>query len=113
MALVHLQEYRPKTSDYWRSPEGIMRRIEMLSQSFTYKVVNNSLMFYGYSAGIKRVRWVTNPGASKTGPCPICDALNGRIYRKGQFLPPLPAHQNCVCNFELLFDPKELPIYVV
>lgn len=110
MALVHLQEYRPKTSDYWRSPIGIMRRIEMLSQGFTYKVVNNSLMFYGYSAGITRVRWATRLDERV---CPICGPLEGRIYRKGQFLPPLPAHPGCRCAWELLFDPKKIPSYVV
>ncbi|HUW44756.1 MAG TPA: hypothetical protein VMW50_03080 [Dehalococcoidia bacterium] len=113
MTLSHLHEYNPRTSDYWRSPIGIAHRIEMLSQSFTYQIVNNSLMFYGYSAGITRVRWATNPGASKTGPCDYCDSQNGRIYRKGQFLPPLPAHNKCVCGWELMFDPKEIPSYIV
>ena len=104
-----LHEAKPKTSEYWRSPEGIMRRIEMLSQSFTYQIVNNSLMFYGYSAGITRVRWVTR-GDERV--CPICGPLEGRIYRKGQFLPPLPAHAGCRCGWELLFDPERIIPYV-
>lgn len=102
-----------QASKYWRSPEGIMQRINMLSQSFTYKVVNNSLIAYGTAGGITRWRWVTNPGASKTGPCDFCDSQNGRIYRRGQFLPSLPAHSNCVCGWELMFDPEEIPPYVV
>jgi len=110
MTLAHLHEYNPRTSDYWRSPIGITRRIEMLSQSFTYQIVNNSLMFYGYSAGITRVRWAT---MEDERVCPICGPLEGRIYRKGQFLPPLPAHQNCRCGWELMFDPEEIPPYVV
>jgi len=92
------------TSDYWRTPQGIARRIEMLSQHFTYQVVNNSLMFYGYSAGITHVRWVT---MRDERVCPICGPLDGRVYRKGQFLPPLPAHQNCRCRFELIRVPVE------
>ena len=98
---------------YWSSPEGIMHRINMLSQSFTYKIVNNSLIAYGTAGGITRWRWATNPGASISGPCAYCDSQNGRIYRKGQFLPSLPAHANCVCEWELMFDPKEIPPYVV
>ncbi len=97
-----------KTSEYWSSPEGIMKRIDMLSQSFTYKTVNSALMAYGESAGITQWRWVTNPGASVSGPCVYCDSQSGRIYRKGQFLPPLPAHANCVCTWELMYDPNEV-----
>jgi len=93
------------TSDYWRTPQGISRRIEMLSQNFTYKVVNNSLMFYGQSAGIDYVRWVT---MEDERVCPICGALDGRTYRKGQFLPPLPSHTNCRCRWELIRVPEEV-----
>ena len=96
------------TSDYWRTPQGIARRIEMLSQNFTYQVINNSLMFYGQSAGINYVRWVTHPELTKTGPCPICADLEGNVYRKGQFLPPLPAHSGCVCEWELIRVPEEV-----
>ena len=84
----------------------------MLSQSFTHKIVNNALIIYGVSGGITRWRWATNPGASKTGPCPYCDSQSGRIYRKGQFLPSLPAHAGCVCGWELMFEPGEIPAYV-
>jgi len=97
---------------YWSSPEGIAQRIEMLSQSFTYKIVNNALIIYGESGGVTRWRWTTNPGASQSGPCEYCESQNGRIYRKGQFLPSLPAHVNCVCNWELIFEPEEVPVYV-
>ncbi len=106
MRQVHIHEAKPKTSEYWRSPIGMARRIEMLSQNFTYQVVNNSLMFYGYSADINLVRWMT---MEDERVCPICGPLEGRIYRKGQFLPPLPAHANCRCSWELIFEPREIP----
>ena len=99
-------------SEYWLSPAGIRRRVDMLSQSFTHKVVNNALIIYGETGGITRWRWATNPGASKTGPCPYCAAHSGRIYRKGQFLPPLPAHAGCVCGCELMVEPGKPPQYV-
>ena len=72
--------------------------------NFTYKVVNNSLMFYGYSAGINLVRWVTR-GDERV--CPICGSYAGRVYRKGQFLPPLPAHAGCRCVWELIIRREE------
>ena len=100
-----LQEARA-TSDYWRTPPGIARRIEMLSQNFTYQIVNNSLRFYGQSAGINYVKWVTQ---ADERVCIICGPLEGRVYRKGQFLPPLPAHVNCRCRWELVRVPEEIP----
>lgn len=103
-----LSEARRRAADYWYTPAGIMARINMLSESFTYKIVNNALLAYGQSGGITRWRWTTNPGASRTGPCAYCDSQSGRIYRKGQFLPPLPAHANCVCTWELMYDPDEI-----
>jgi len=90
-----------ETSDYWRTPEGISRRIDMLAQHFTYRVVNNSLMFYGYSKGVIHVMWVTREDERV---CPICGPLEGRVYRKGQFMAPLPAHANCRCRWELIYD---------
>lgn len=104
-----LQESRA-TSEYWRSPAGVTRRIEMLSEHFTYQVINNSLMFYGQSAGVNLVRWVT---MQDERVCPICGPLQGRVYRKGQFLPPLPAHANCRCQWELLFDPGDIVQHVL
>ncbi len=100
-----LQEARA-TSDYWRTPVGITRRIDMLSEHFTYQVINNSLMFYGQSAGINWVQWRT---MEDERVCPICGPLQGRTYRKGQFLPPLPAHANCRCVWELIRIPKDIP----
>ena len=99
-------EEKKATSDYWRTAPGLVRRIKMLSQEFTYKIINNSLMFRGQSAGINHVRWTTHPEDTETGPCVICDGLDGHVYRKGQFLPPLPAHANCVCEWELIRIPE-------
>ena len=107
-----LSEVDARASAYWSSPEGITQRIAMLSQSFTHKIVNNSLIIYGESGGITRWRWATNPGARQSGPCEYCESQDGRIYRKGQFLPSLPAHANCFCTWELMFRPGEVPSYV-
>jgi len=86
-------------SDYWYTPEGITRRIEMLSEYFTYKIVNNSLLAYGETYGIKRFMWIT---AADEKVCPYCGKHDRKIYRVGQFLPPLPAHANCRCIWSLL-----------
>jgi len=96
-------------SKYGYTPEGINRRIEMLSQSFTYKIVNHALIAYGETGGITRWQWTT---AGDERVCPVCGPLDGRIYRKGQFMPSLPAHAYCRCSWELMFEPGEIPSYV-
>ena len=104
-----LAEAARAASDYWYTEAGVLRRIEMLSQSFSYKIVNGALLAYGAAGGIKRWRWTT---AGDSRVCPVCDRYDGRIYRAGQFLPPLPAHAGCRCAWELMFDPDEIPSYV-
>jgi hypothetical protein len=53
-------------------------------------------------AEVEYGRWLTDPGASKTGPCPICLANEaaGRVrigdpYPSGDVYPP--AHPGCAC----------------
>ena len=103
-------KYNPETSDYWRTPEGINQRLDMLGSQFTYMVVNNSLKMYGDTYGASGMMWVTHPEASKTGPCQICSPKHGRIYKPGQFMPPMPAHARCVCQWEIIWsNPAEPP----
>lgn len=44
--------------------------------------------------------WKNNPGDSSTGPCSVCEALNGtdRTFWSIQFPDGPPAHPNCVCE---------------
>lgn len=98
---------KPESSDYWRTPEGINQRLDMLGGYFTYSVTNNSLKVYGADYGVSGFMWVTYPEDSKTGVCPICARKHGNIYKSGQFLPSLPAHTNCKCQWTLLFAEPE------
>lgn len=41
--------------------------------------------------------WQTNPELSATGPCPICQPLDGKVQGVDWFDPP-PAHPRCVCS---------------
>lgn len=40
--------------------------------------------------------WETHPELSATGPCPICEPLDGTVQGTAWYLPP-PAHPRCVC----------------
>jgi SPP1 gp7 family putative phage head morphogenesis protein len=91
---------REQAINYWVTPDGISRRIAMLSHDFTYRIVNNALMAYGSASGIKRWMWLATMD-EKT--CVYCASKNGKIYRSGMFLPRLPAHPWCRCVWALLF----------
>lgn len=89
--------------DYWNTGAGINERISMLSEYFTYQVVNNSLQIYGEAGGVKEFKWVTM-GDERV--CDVCGPRDGHIYKPCEFLPSLPAHARCRCQWELIFGPE-------
>lgn len=101
----HLME---TTSDYWKSPAGITRRIDSLSDAFSVKIINNAYKIYGKTAGVEWVKWITHPEKTKTGPCPICDGRSGHRWKTTWFTPALPAHPRCVCQWEYIIVPEEI-----
>lgn len=42
--------------------------------------------------------WVTRPELSATGPCPLCEPLDGLAQGDGWFDPPPSPHPRCVCS---------------
>ena len=100
-----LREYyktlRESTSEYWKSPAGITRRVEMLGEDFTYRLVNNALQVYGQTNKVKGWRW---EGSIDERTCDYCYSkiMEDRLYRLGQFLPSLPAHAGCRCGWILI-----------
>jgi len=94
------------SSEYWKSPEGIARRVEMIGEDFTFRVVNNSLMAYGRKNDVAGFGWI---GSMDERTCSYCDSQMGRIYRVGQFLPSLPSHAGCRCEWSLLSKIEEVP----
>jgi len=85
--------------DYWKSPEGIERRVEMLGQDFCYNVVNEALQVYGRKNDVLGWYWIGNIDERT---CSYCDSQIGLFYRLGMFLPRLPAHAGCRCGWELV-----------
>ena len=97
--MISLKE---STSEYWKSPAGIEKRVEMLGEDFTFRVVNNSLQAYGRVNDVRGFIWV---GSLDERTCDYCASQTGRFYRLGQFMPSLPAHNNCRCCWVL--QPRE------
>lgn len=103
----HLFErFIEQAEDYWKSPAGISRRINQLAQNFSYKVVNNAQKIYGQTGGARWLRW-EDAGDAKV--CADCERHarggDGRgYYRPWWFLPAMPVHSNCRCQWEIIYE---------
>jgi len=95
------------STDYWKSPEGIERRVEMLGEDFCFRTVNNALQAYGRANDVLGWYWI---GSIDERTCNYCDSQMGRFYRIGQFLPILPSHAGCRCEWELVPREYEEPV---
>lgn len=89
--------YRAAIEDFWKGKDGVIARLEALSMDLVFKTFNRAVQVQSSKAGFKLFTWITRPGLTATGPCPICLRFEGRTFRRGQFTPPMPAHVGCVC----------------
>jgi len=88
--------------EYWNSPAGLQRRLDMLGEGFTFQLVNNALQAYGNANGAWGWEWT---GYLDERVCQICEPRIGTRYRQGMFLPNLPVHNLCRCTFEIIMNP--------
>jgi len=93
--------------DYWRSFQGLNRRIDSLAQQFAYKVVNNAWKVVGEKNGAEWMKWWD------MGDTHVCDECRrhseggrGGYYKITWFMPEMPVHPGCRCQWEIMFgDP--------
>lgn len=88
--------------NYYKTPKGLDQRLQAFAQNFTFKIVNNAVKIVGKTHGVLFFQWITRPDLSKTGPCPICAPRHLKRYKPQWFLPALPAHNGCVCEWQLI-----------
>ena len=107
-----MSDDQKKLEDFWKTPEGIIKRVASLTQIFSHRIVNNALKVIAPTNGAKWMKWVLHPERSMTGPCPICIgyASGGRNgnYRVTWFTPRMPAHPRCVCEWEIFFETPDI-----
>lgn len=100
--------YAQPEAPFWKTVPGINRRIKGLAQDFNFKVVNTAVKIIAPTNGAKWMRWILHPELTVAGPCPYCSdkASGGRdgYYHVTWFLPDMPAHPNCVCEWEIWFE---------
>lgn len=98
------QRLEAATSDFWKSDEGITRRINDLSEAFSFTVVNNAIKIVAETNNAEWMEWI-DVGDSRV--CDICKKArsggkNG-FYKIGWFIPKNPAHNKCRCEWKVYF----------
>ena len=100
---AHHPLYEQK-EDYWSTPQGIIRRIKSLAQDFTYKSVNGAIRIYGQKNKVKWLAWLT---VGDDRVCIICQTAasggRGGFYQSNWFMPEMPAHAGCRCQWIVYF----------
>jgi hypothetical protein len=85
------------TDDFWLTKQGVHARLAALSHDLVWRIYNSAYHIDASKAGFKDFTWITQPGLTKAGPCPDCLGFDGHRYRRGQFMPGMTRHVNCVC----------------
>lgn len=69
-------------------------RMEMIARTEVLRAHNQGrIKFYG-EVGVRKLEWMT---VQDERMCPVCGALDGRVFDTGSF-PSQPAHPNCRCS---------------
>lgn len=105
--IEHLEEQQD-SPNYWETPEGINRRIDLIGQNFIFRISNEAFRGYAKTVATKWLIWITHPELTNTGPCPICAPRQGRRWKINEPHPRIPAHVRCVCTWDIEIT-KETP----
>lgn len=79
-------------SNFWTSEAGILERIGMLADQVIFGSFNNALKISATAIGATDFT-MAGPDDEKT--CDYCGMYLGETYRRGMFMPELPAHPWC------------------
>lgn len=83
----------------WNSPAGIRLRVSMLADYIEVRTVNHAVQVYAAEAGIDSLEWSS---AEDEGVCEYCDSQQGRRYKIGMFMPDIPVHVGCRCQWDVI-----------
>jgi hypothetical protein len=92
-------------SEYWGTPQGLRLRLEYLSEDLEWGVFNNAVQIEASSLGI--MDFVMSGGLIPTS-CTWCEEHVDRVYRRGQFMPRLPKHPNCLHYWDVVIGKGKL-----
>lgn len=84
-------------AEYWKTPAGITTRLQYLADAIAMRTFNNAIQIYASSVGFKNFIW----RCMFINSCAYCKGMHGRKYRRGQFMPRMPAHPNGLCMWDI------------
>lgn len=83
---------------YWNSSAGITTRLQYLADDIAMRTFNNAIQIYASSVGYKYFKW----HCMFVNSCEYCIDMHGRVYRRGQFMPRMPAHPSGRCMWDIV-----------
>lgn len=94
--------------DFWKSPKGIIMRIDGLAQDLHFQEVNGAMKMIAPTNSVKYLFWHTAEDDRVCWKC-IEKSVGGDgsgFYKVGWFLPKCPIHKNCRCQLELVMGER-------
>lgn len=85
-------------SEFWGTEEGLLKRIDLLSDQIQLGSFNNAVKVYATAVGVTDFRV---SGTIQRNSCEWCIEHVGRVYHLGMFTPNLPRHPNCPHFFDI------------
>lgn len=87
----------------WSTPEMLHKRVFMLSDALIMDIQNQATRYYAKDPEVKKrlygFHWTSMYDGKE---CSICHNRHGKTWRAGQFMPKLPAHFGCRCNWDIV-----------
>ena len=78
---------------FWNSEEGLLERIGLLGDQIQLGTYNNAIKVFATAVGATDF---TIAGELSVTSCAWCQMHVGQVYHRGQFMPDLPKHPNCL-----------------
>jgi hypothetical protein len=87
-----------ESGNYWLTEDGILARLGMLSEDVQLGTFNNAVKIYGTALGVTDFVISGDVGPNS---CLWCIDHIGQSYHRGQFMPDLPKHINCIHFYDI------------
>lgn len=84
---------------FWLTDEGIRMRLADLAHLVITRTFNGCIQTNAADFGIEGMRYRTS---GLDNVCGICKPRENKVYKPGQFMPNLPAHNGCACYFDAI-----------
>ena len=87
--------------EFWSSSKGLRLRLGYLAEQITLGTYNRAIQVESSVIGIN---YFVIVGGLILTSCEWCEEHLNRVYRRGQFMPRLPHHPNCIHSWDVVIS---------